>query len=107
MANALGYVTKTKTGFDGTLSLIDFSADLKLVKNAEKSEDHHPDYLVLAGQTETDIGGGWDKTAKDSGSKYVSITIKSPQLEPRKIYANMVPMKGKRGRHVILWSARD
>lgn len=107
MANALGYVTKTKSGFDGTLSLIDFSAALKLVKNEEKSQDHHPDYLILAGQTDTDIGGGWNKRAKDSGSKYVSMTIQSPELGPRKIYANMVPVKGKRGRHVILWSARD
>jgi uncharacterized protein (DUF736 family) len=55
----------------------------------------------------TEIGGGWLKKAKASGREYVSITLADPQIGPRKIYANLAPVKGKKGRHVILWNPRD
>ena len=32
---------------------------------------------------------------------------KPPQIGPRRIFANLAPVKGKKGRHVILWNARD
>ncbi len=55
----------------------------------------------------TEIGGGWMRKAKASGRDYVSITLADPQIGPRKIYANLAPVKGKKGRHVILWNPRD
>jgi uncharacterized protein (DUF736 family) len=45
--------------------------------------------------------------AKASGRDYVSITLADPQTCPRKIYANLAPVKGKKGRHVILWNPKD
>ncbi|HAY05795.1 MAG TPA: DUF736 domain-containing protein, partial [Hyphomonas sp.] len=48
----------------------------------------------------TEIGGGWLRKAKASGRDYISITLADPQIGPRKIFANLAPVKGKKGRHV-------
>ncbi len=104
MANALGYVSETKTGFEGALAMMDLSARIRIEKNADKSQDDQPDYRIFAGDTRSDIGGGWLRKAKSSGREYVSLTLADPQIGPRRIYANLAPVKGKKGRHVILWN---
>ena len=48
--------------------------------------------------------GAWVRTAKSSGREYVSLTLADPMIGPRKIYANLAPVKDKDGRHVILWN---
>ncbi|MFN4024424.1 MAG: DUF736 domain-containing protein [Hyphomonas sp.] len=107
MANALGYVTETKTGFEGSLFLMNFSAAIRIEKNMEKAGDNQPDYRILAGEAGTEIGGGWMRKAKQSGREYLSITLSDPQIGPRKIFASLAPVKGTTGRHVILWNPRD
>ncbi len=107
MANALGYVSETKTGFEGMLAMMNLSASIRIAKNEEKTTDGQPDYRIFAGETTTEIGGGWLRKAKASGREYVSLTLADPQIGPRRIYANLAPVKGKKGRHVILWSPRD
>ena len=107
MANALGYVSETKSGFEGTLAMMNLSAAIRIEKNAEKTEEGHPDYRIYAGETSTEIGGGWMRKSKASGRDYVSLTLADPQIGPRRIFANLAPVKGKKGRHVILWNARD
>ena len=107
MANALGYVSETKTGFEGNLAMMNLSAAIRIETNAEKSEDGQPDYRIYAGETSTEIGGGWMRKAKSSGREYVSLTLADPQIGPRPIFANLAPVKGTKGRHVILWNPRD
>ena len=107
MANALGYVSETKTGFEGALAMMNLAASIRIEKNAEKAADGQPDYRIFAGETSTEIGGGWLRKAKASGREYVSITLADPQIGPRKIYANLAPVKGKNGRHIILWNPCD
>jgi uncharacterized protein (DUF736 family) len=104
MANALGYVTETKTGFEGTLAMMSLSAPLIIRKNPEKSAPAQPDYRIFAGEIETEIGGGWIMTAKSSGREYISLTLADPQIGPRRIYANLAPVKGKKGRYALLWN---
>ncbi len=104
MANALGYVSETKSGFEGALAMMNLSAAIRIEKIDEKAQDGQPDYRIYAGETSTEIGGGWMRKAKTSGREYVSITLSDPQIGPRKIYANLAPVKGKKGRHVILWN---
>lgn len=104
MANALGYVSETKMGFEGALAMMDLSARIRIEKNAEKTGDMQPDYRIYAGEKRSEIGGGWLRKAKASGREYVSITLADPQIGPRKVYANLAPVKGKKGRHVILWN---
>ena len=104
MANALGYVTETKDGFEGNLAMMNLSAPIRFDRNTDKESDGQPDYRIFAGETSTEIGGGWIRTAKSSGREYVSITLADPQIGPRRVYANLAPVKGKAGRHVILWN---
>tara|TARA_R110002110_G_scaffold68080_4_gene184708 strand:- start:8362 stop:8682 length:321 start_codon:yes stop_codon:yes gene_type:complete len=104
MANALGYVSETKTGFEGTLAMMNLSAQIRFEKIEKKDTEGQPDYRIFAGETATEIGGGWVRKAKSSGRDYVSITLADPQIGPRRIYANLAPVKGKKGRHVILWN---
>lgn len=104
MANALGYVSETKIGFEGSLAMMNLTATIRLDKNTEKELDGQPDYRIFAGETSTEIGGGWVRKAKNSGREYVSITLADPQIGPRRIYANLAPVKGKEGRYVILWN---
>ncbi|MEQ8301345.1 MAG: DUF736 domain-containing protein [Hyphomonas sp.] len=107
MANALGYVSETKNGFEGALAMMNLNSPIRIEKNAEKVSDGQPDYRIFAGETSTEIGGGWVRKAKASGREYVSLTLADPQISARKIYANLAPVKGKKGRHVILWNPRD
>lgn len=104
MANALGYVTETKSGFEGMLAMLNLSATIRLDKNAEKDHESHPDYRIFAGDTATEIGGGWIRKAKASGRDYISLTLADPQIGPRRVYANLAPVKGKKNRFVILWN---
>lgn len=106
MANALGYVSETETGFSGALAMMNLSASIRIEKNPEKAADSQPDYRIFAGETATEIGGGWLRRAKASGREYLSITLADPQIGPRKIYANLAPVKGREGRHVILWNPK-
>ena len=104
MANAIGYVNETENGYEGALAMVNLSMPIRFSKNGDKSLDVQPDYRIYAGETDTEIGGGWIKTAKGSGREYVSITLADPQIGPSRIYANLAPVKGHDGRHVILWN---
>ena len=66
---------------------------------------HPPPISVLCRALHnTEIGGGWMKKARASGRDYISITLADPQIGPRKIYANLAPVKGHKDRYVILWN---
>tara|TARA_R100001132_G_C3252733_1_gene79357 strand:- start:725 stop:898 length:174 start_codon:yes stop_codon:yes gene_type:complete len=54
MANALGYVSETKTGFVGSLTMINLTAPIRFEKNGSKELDLHPDYRIYAGETSSD-----------------------------------------------------
>ena len=105
MANALGYVSETKTGFSGSLAMMNLTAPIRIEKNADKKAAAEPDYRIFAGDIE--IGGGWIAQAKSSGREYISLTLADPQIGPRKIYANLAPVKGKKGRYVLLWNPKE
>lgn len=104
MANAIGYVSQIENGFHGALAMMNLSVPIRFDLNTEKDQDGQPDYRIYAGETDTEIGGGWIKTAKASGREYVSITLSDPQIGPAKIYANLAPVKGKKDRYVMLWN---
>ncbi|WP_281198986.1 DUF736 domain-containing protein [Hyphomonas adhaerens] len=107
MANALGYVTETENGFEGALAMMSLNANIRIVKNAEKTAEIQPDFRVFAGERGADIGGGWLRKAASSGREYVSLTLADPAIGPRKVYANLASVKDKDGRHVILWNPKD
>ena len=104
MANAIGYVSEVENGFEGALAMVNLSVPIRVNKNLEKDQDGQPDYRIYAGETDTEIGGGWMKKARASGRDYISITLADPQIGPSKIYANLAPVKGHKDRYVILWN---
>ncbi|MBA3068105.1 MAG: DUF736 domain-containing protein [Hyphomonas sp.] len=71
-------------------------------KNADKTAPAQPDYRVFAGEIKTEIGGRWIMTAKSSGKEYISLTFADPQIGPRRIYAILAPVKGRKGRYALL-----
>ena len=103
MANALGYVSETEAGFQGTLAMMNLVAAIRIEPNAQKTMESQPDFRIYA----VEVGGGWLRKAKSSGREYVSLTLADPQIGPRKIYANLAPVKDREGRHVILWNPRN
>ena len=107
MANALGYVSETETGFAGTLAMMNLVASIRIEQNPEKAAESQPDYRIFAGDAAVEVGGGWVRRAKSSGREYISITLADPQIGPRRIFANLAPVKGREGRHVILWNPRN
>lgn len=107
MANALGYVRETATGFEGNLAMMNLAAPIQIERNADKTVDAQPDYRIFAGEIRTEIGSGWIVKAKSSGKEYVSLTLADPNIGPRKVYANLAPVKGKKGRYVLLWNPKD
>lgn len=42
MANALGYVSETKAGFEGTLAMMNLSTAIRIEKNGEKAAVSSP-----------------------------------------------------------------
>jgi uncharacterized protein (DUF736 family) len=106
MANALGYVTETENGFHGALAMMNLFAQIRIEANMEKGADGQPDYRIYAGDASVEIGGGWLRRAKTSGREYVSLTFADPTIGPRRIFANLAPVKGQEGRHVVLWNPR-
>ncbi len=106
MAKSLGIVTETETGFEGTLAMMSLSTPIRIVRNGEKSSDTQPDFRIYAGSKSSDIGGAWLRKAKNSGREYLSLTLADPAIGPHKVYANLAPVKGKKGRHVILWNPK-
>ena len=87
MANALGYVTETKTGFEGALAMMNLSSPIRIEKNAEKAAEGQPDYRIFAGDTATEIGGCWLKKARGVGRDYSSSSVSSakPRSSPREV----------------------
>lgn len=106
MANALGYVTTTATGYKGTLAMLTLSTPIQIIENTQKDRPEQPDFRVLAGEKGAEIGAGWTKTAKSSGKDYLSLTLADPAIGPGKVYANLAPVKDDDNRFVLLWNPK-
>ena len=46
MANALGYVSETKSGFEGALAMMNLTSSIRIEKNADKAAEGQPDYRI-------------------------------------------------------------
>lgn len=108
MAQALGYVTKTETGgYEGTLAMMTLKKRIRILPNPAKESDGQPDYRVYT-EDRVEIGGGWKRVGKTSGSAYVSLTFSAPELGPNRIFANLGRAAGQDDPEVmaILWNPR-
>ncbi|QLC25051.1 DUF736 domain-containing protein [Parasphingopyxis algicola] len=105
MAQAPGYVTRTETGFEGTLATMGLKKRIRIVENTAKETDAQPDYRIRT-EDGVEIGGGWSRTRRVSGNPYVSLTFAAPEFGPNRIYANLGRAAGEDDRMAILWNPR-
>ncbi len=106
MAQAIGYVTKSDNdGYEGTLAMMSLKKRINIIPNSTKDKDAQPDFRVFT-EDRVEIGGGWNRIGKNSGNPYVSLTFASPELGPRKVYANLGQAAGQDDPDVmaILWN---
>lgn len=105
MAQALGYVTRTDNGFEGTLATLSLKKRINIVENTAKETDAQPDFRVYT-EDRVEIGGGWNRVGRNSGNPYVSLTLSAPEFGPQRIYANLGRAAGQDDPDVmaILWN---
>jgi len=60
-----------------------------------------PDYTLKA--KGCDLGAAWEKTGKDSGKPYLSVSLKGPLL-PATIYAALLENEKKPGTFALVWN---
>jgi uncharacterized protein (DUF736 family) len=70
-----------------------------IIRPVAKEGERSPDYRVAANGVE--LGAGWSRTAKDTGTEYVSVKLDDPSFTGP-VYATLV--QGEKGEHKLIWS---
>lgn len=101
---SIGHVTKQPDGtYFGYLATLSIRKNIEFKMN-DKTKDHQPDYLVLAGDVE--VGAAWNKKGQASGANYVSVSLAAPEFGDRTIYANLGRAAGSEDKNefAIIWN---
>lgn len=73
----IGTFTKENNAFEGRIQTLTFQAELQLLPEVDKSKDTAPDFRIVSGHDQIEVGAGWFKKAK-SGKSYISCKIDDP-----------------------------
>lgn len=101
---SIGRVRLQKDGrYVGYLATLSIRKNIEFKPN-DKTKDHQPDYLVMAGDVE--VGAAWNKTGQASGKDYVSVSLAAPEFGDRTIYANLGRAAGSddENEFAIIWN---
>lgn len=101
---SIGRVTLCEDGrYIGYLETLSIRKNIELQPN-EKAKDHHPDFLVVAGDVE--VGAAWKKIGQASGNDYLSVSLAAPEFGDRTIYANLGRAAGSddENEFAIIWN---
>ncbi|MEM7460750.1 MAG: DUF736 domain-containing protein [Pseudomonadota bacterium] len=108
--SAIGYVTHNpeKNTFKGSLKTLSIDTGIEIMPNMDKTDERQPDYRVFS-EGRYEVGAGWNKTGKQSGKDYVSLTFAAPEFGPRRLYANLGPAAGQDDESVfaIIWNPEN
>src|SRR4051812_31891373 len=99
----IGIVTKTATGFRGTLQTLMMKAQISIVPN-EKDRDGQPDYRVIA-KGGFELGAGWVRRNRED-EEYISLSLAAPEFGGR-LYANLGRAPGSKDeeeRYAVVWN---
>jgi uncharacterized protein (DUF736 family) len=98
----IGAFTKDKTG-SITGSIHTFGAQFPSVifEPTGATSGNAPDYTLKANGCE--LGAAWEKTGKDSGKPYLSVSLKGPFL-PATVYAALLENEKKPGNFALVWN---
>ncbi len=109
MAITLGtFKVQNNGSFEGTFKTLTVAATLTIVPNT-KISDNSPDYRVYSGY-KSEIGAGWNRVAKKSGSTYVNLKIAVPEFGSRYVNMSLVKMAQEDdlgATHRLLWNPED
>lgn len=76
MAN-IGIFTRTRSGFEGTITTLTLCMSARFIPNAKKRAENSPDYFIKAG--DSDLGVGWSAQAKgDEPQHYIRCLLDDP-----------------------------
>jgi uncharacterized protein (DUF736 family) len=113
LMGAIGQVTKQIDGsYKGNLRTISIKAGIEIVPNAGKDlaegKEDLPDYRVFT-DDKVEIGAGWHRIGKNSGKRYVSLSLAAPEFGPRKLYCNLGQAAGKDDDTLfaLIWNPAD
>ena len=89
------------------LRTLSIRADIEIVPNRTKNTESQPDYRVVTNGVE--IGAAWQRTSRDSGASYVSLSLAAPEFGPRRLYANLGRAAGQDDDNVfaVIWNPAD
>lgn len=95
----IGSFTRNEDGvYNGEIRTLTLRAKAT-IRPVEREHDKAPDHRVSAGGVE--FGAGWTKTARETGTDYLSLKLDDPSL-PAPIYATVTPGEG--GAFKLIWS---
>ena len=78
MAN-IGVFTRTRSGFEGTISTLTLCLSARFVPNRNKRGDNSPDYFIKTG--DSDLGVGWNAQSKGEDAKeFVKCVLDDPSF---------------------------
>src|SRR3546814_16486191 len=98
----IGTFTRDESGvFSGAIRTLTLSAKAT-IRSVESDNDKAPDHRVYA-SAKVEIGAGWTKTARESGTEYLSLKLDDPSL-PSPISAQ--PVQGDGDEWKLIWSRR-
>ena len=83
----IGTFTQTGNGLAGTVKTLTLNAKVRFVP-VEKDNDKSPDFRVIAGTSNVELGAAWKKTSKE-GRPYTSVKLDDPSF-PAPIYASLI-----------------
>jgi uncharacterized protein (DUF736 family) len=101
----IGNFQTQNDGYNGTIHMIGFSADVRFAPNTAKT-GNGPDFAVRICSCERgdfDLGAAWRKTSK-KGRAYLSVKLDSPALAQP---INCALTQQQDSSHALVWNRRD
>ncbi len=95
----IGTFTQNGNALAGTVKTLTLNAKVRFVP-VEKDNDKSPDFRIIAGTTNVELGAAWKKTSKE-GRPYTSVKLDDPSF-PAPIYASLI--EAEDGAHNLIWS---
>lgn len=88
MAN-IGIFTRTRTGFEGTITTLTLCSPARIVPNRKKRGDQSPDYFIKAG--DSDLGVAWKaQSGGEEPKDYLRCVLDDPSF-PSPVQAALFP----------------
>ena len=95
----IGTFTQNGNGLTGSVKTLTLNAKVRFVP-VEKDNDKSPDFRIMVGTTNIELGVAWKKTSKE-GRPYTSVKLDDPSF-PAPIYASLV--EAEDGASNLIWS---